>query len=825
MSRLKDYIALSTDEFENKYGDEAYDETRELARKTNYNASLVIPIMREERERRIADGATEQEADKNIRRILKRKAFSEEFISRYITALQGTKVEGFGDLIETFDITYYGEPLKASDLEGELNTKKLVIPEGMEDVIKQTIKTLNIDEKYQGAIEQILSELDKPKDMISVSYSPADIVDTINPVKTEDRKEFYDFWEEIHPLFDDLYKAVENVIRDWQGVSKELNEEGGYKEEMTLPEPLKESDEFVELEKEMIALTKLFKKMKGMNYVAEVEPLSFKLHSRHDDEIHINVIEMIKDEILSLPIFDAIDSDPGLDEEDDEVPEPSPTFEGEDDEQGGGQTNIGGTPDFDPHGNLSPNAIHQIERAEKLYKTIHHVDPLTAVAQMKNKFKRGAFTSRTYTKFIAEMESQMKDLGSMNPDMIDQLWELMEDLKEAEEELVEVSQEEYHVPLTSEMTKVLNMSREEKIDNIADIDDFHEKLLDAVQDIVETEDDKSMSPWITEFIDTRESVSSEYDLGDEAGESTPRMARYQTGKTGMPRPLGKYMDSITELLRIINEYYVVPAHSHFLPFETIPKHLDSKFLSQIKIAGPDSLYQLLEFGFYSTSAQMIDMHEINHINEYLDMMKNPTEIDMKDAVIISEKLLDVLDDIFDERFKENDKKLLSKVLVGIANKNNVEAKDITLEGESIVELSKGYSRKKHTSSYFLLIKLLRHYKDLFLKDSKKKEPMEKFYELLEGVRNPLLLSQQRDILIAHDEIRKMSDKPIHYAYKNLDDYDDINNTIDLIKSKYKQDITATDITSIVTEFDSINSISKKHGLGEEVIYHIKGLYR
>jgi len=187
--------------------------------------------------------------------------------------------------------------------------------------------------------------------------------------------------------------------------------------------------------------------------------------------------------------------------------------------------------------------------------------------------------------------------------------------------------------------------------------------------------------------------------------------------------------------------------------------------------------------------------------------------------------LDVLDDIFDERFKENDRKLLAKVLIGIANKNDVDTKDITLDGESIDSLAKGYKRSRDTSSYFLLIKLLRHYKTLFLKDPKKKKEMDEFYELLEGTRNPLLLSYQRDILIAHDEIRKMNNRPIHYAYKSLEDYDDITNTIDIVKSKYKQDITATEITSIVTELDSFNSISKKYGLGEELVYHIKGLYR
>ena len=192
--------------------------------------------------------------------------------------------------------------------------------------------------------------------------------------------------------------------------------------------------------------------------------------------------------------------------------------------------------------------------------------------------------------------------------------------------------------------------------------------------------------------------------------------------------------------------------------------------------------------------------------------------------MVTERLLEVLNDIFDERFEENDKNLLAKVLMGIADKNNIDTSGIKLQGENISELAKKYNRKD-TSSYFLLIKLMRHYKELFLKDKKKRKEMDRFYGLLEGIRNPILLSQQRDILIVHDEIRKMNNKPIHFSYRSLDDYDDMTHTINLVKSKYKQDITATDITHIVTELDSINALSKKHGLGEELIYHVKGLYR
>ena len=51
MSKIKDYIILETDEFEKKHGEEAYDDTRELARRQEFNSSLVVPQFREKREK------------------------------------------------------------------------------------------------------------------------------------------------------------------------------------------------------------------------------------------------------------------------------------------------------------------------------------------------------------------------------------------------------------------------------------------------------------------------------------------------------------------------------------------------------------------------------------------------------------------------------------------------------------------------------------------------------------------------------------------------------------------------------------------------------
>jgi len=415
---------------------------------------------------------------------------------------------------------------------------------------------------------------------------------------------------------------------------------------------------------------------------------------------------------------------------------------------------------------------------------------------------------------------------------------LSEWLEDAKDELVIDVKTEYYVPATKEMLRALDIhspdSFDEKasklIENAEELYDFHKELIILIQEIIEVDENRSVAPWITDVFDTAASTTRgvntkniKYTTSDSKEESTPQFSTFNLGSTGTARDLKDYADSITKLINIMQEYYVVPAESKFLPFADKPRFLSTSFLGKTKVIGPESLYQLVELGYYSLGAQLIDRHEVSILNKYITLFKFPTDIDMRDAILRTEEVMDVLNDVFDERFKENDKKFFAAKISKVAKENNQDISDLKLEGESIMSLAEKYNEEPN--SYYLLLKLMLSYKGMFLKDFKKENEMKKLYGLLEGLRMPLELSLQQNILIMHDDIRKMSDRPIHYRYAMLDDFDDMEETINIIKSRYKQDITATDVTSIVMELGSINGLSKKHGLSEEIIYHIKGLYR
>ena len=106
-----------------------------------------------------------------------------------------------------------------------------------------------------------------------------------------------------------------------------------------------------------------------------------------------------------------------------------------------------------------------------------------------------------------------------------------------------------------------------------------------------------------------------------------------------------------------------------------------------------------------------------------------------------------------------------------------------------------------------------------------KKETKRFLELHKTIMDRVMLSEQTKILSVHDEIRKMMGKPIYYGDCEINSYDNVNDTITLIKDIHKVELTATDITGIVSECDSLNSIAKKYGTTENVAYHVKALYR
>ena len=105
-----------------------------------------------------------------------------------------------------------------------------------------------------------------------------------------------------------------------------------------------------------------------------------------------------------------------------------------------------------------------------------------------------------------------------------------------------------------------------------------------------------------------------------------------------------------------------------------------------------------------------------------------------------------------------------------------------------------------------------------------KEPTKQAIEELADVLKSEESKIHKDILSAHDTIRKMKGLPIHYAIKKLDNFDDVQDMMETLE-KQKLDITATEINKIVNDLDSFSNISKAYGISPEQVYLIKSNFR
>ena len=837
---LKDYLRLSAEDYEDKHGDEALDDMEDRAPKFEFTESLVLPYWKQVLDNLIEEGVSEGDAKQKITTQLTKKNLSSKFVKEYMKALEGTMKEIDEDklleqieaFVQNFD--YQGKTLKLKDLESTLDITELDYRKGKLDsgILGALSHWEGLHPKFAPGIEGISDFVENRGKGGKHYYSAGDLLDTIDPKLTEDRKEFYDYWEQVYDEYEVLRTRIKDVLDIWHGKKGETL--GGFMERLEEGgAPAEENPVYEELDEEMDRLSKIYEKLtESTNYVAKVPNLSFELHSRNVDRISATVNIMLDE---ALDIWPKKGKSRSMEEDDDEPygAQDIPDYGGDEDS-------------VDPRVNEAGDATmetddktqEEIEQDElrsgiRQYKSLEEVDPLSAIAFFENKFKHGAFIRETYERLFEEARNQYDEMQILDPSMANMLEEFFEDLKEIDKEIIETKESEYHLPLVTKVIQVLNMDKDVKDPGIdyEKMSDLHFSLIEVVSDIIETPTGKSVTPMIMEYADTMMGKDWEQErlspakLQDMAAkQSTPQMRIFRGGDKGIPRDLKDYSMAMTALLESINNYYIKPAHSHFLPFLTIPTYLDSQKLSQLKMTGPDSLYQLLEFGWYSHFVTLVDMHDLRIINDFLKQMTKQ-QIDVTNIFTAAEKLLDVLGDTFHKRFHENDKRLLAKVLATTAKRNNLDIKNKRIGGDSVEELAGEYNKREHPSSYFLLIKLMNHYKSMFEKDKMKADETAEFFKLTEKQRGPLLLAEQRKIMTAHDEIRKMMKKPTYFAFGDIDDYDTVNETIDLIKSQYNHEITASDIRGIVHEFDSMNSISSKYGINEEVVYHVKALYR
>ena len=71
----------------------------------------------------------------------------------------------------------------------------------------------------------------------------------------------------------------------------------------------------------------------------------------------------------------------------------------------------------------------------------------------------------------------------------------------------------------------------------------------------------------------------------------------------------------------------------------------------------------------------------------------------------------------------------------------------------------------------------------------------------------------------------MLGKPVYYGLSKIDDYDNVSDSLDLMKSMFSVDLTAIELENIVNDFDSMQNLSTRHGIPVEGVYFLKANFR
>ena len=840
LNEMRDYLSLSRREFKLKYSNN-YKQLIDEAKTETFQAPHILANHRELFEKVVGAGGSKENAESQLIATLQKKKLSQDFIDDYvknakIKSVGGVKIESIENvwlpvIIDFFK--YEGKELTLSDLKSSLDLGELILinREQLENHSENLIGILeeHQSEIYEPGIKSLLEKINNPPETSeTVFFSTGDLIDSIDPKLTEDRKMFYDYWRDKSELWDKIVKTTHDVLKTWDKVEDITTEDEEGNQELGVKYLENIETQLEEFEDELMELEKMFQVMKKMNYIIETPPIEQSMFDARDNAIERNVSNLImhwyKTEFFpeaagfrhgEMATVDSSIDSRGYDvrQKEEESGEITST-------PSGYMEDSKSIDDEDVQLELDTARFEEV--AEDI-KRVSEVDPLYALAMTKGLFKRGGFTKDSFISMKEEIETQIEEAAELDEKLGRQLLLLLKELDEIENEISVMDRDTYHVPLTHLMGDMLKQDTKQ-------IHEFHKNFLKIISRIIEPPGDSSNIPLVWEFA---EFGGTEFIMGDGEKRVTEQdkkervmIPTFRLGYESPARPLGKFANSITDLLDLITQYYVEPGHSAFLPFKEKPEFLHHTFLTSLKLKGADSLIKTLETMFYSVSVAAIDKTELTHINNLLETFMNPKS-DISSLTTNIKRVLEVLSGRGGllPQYRENDRKYFAYILKQIADKNDENIENINFDEYPVVELAEQFDKTKHHSSFLLLHKLLDVYREQFLKNHYIKRELNTYYSLVDNLRNKLLMSEQTKILDAHDEIRKMLGKPIYYNNACIDSFENVSDTIDIIKSEYNVNLTATDIKGVVEELDSMNSIAKKYGTHEEVVYRVKAMFR
>ena len=853
---FQDFLEMDTTRFKLKYGDKEqvlYDgknptslRVKQIIRNFKQNPPVLdrkSPGKSHKRNYRQRNPDAQEKMVKEIRELFNTKGMSADGINVYLNKLRDVGAKGKDVVPEHF--LYNGRPLtlrrlKMQNIDGEnLShksnvTQELLIAtvEDLERLIpgNQNLAALRY---YAETTEDKQTPTEKPEE---VEYLPDLAIGSFDLELVSRREEIYEYWGK-------RYLKMKEVL----DISKEIVDE--YDKNNKYYEMLDDDMGSEQTDKSFRNTLKILngKGSEGdgedwthpNNYIMAIEATRVKVGELNRGRIH-EVVRIWFDEITRVKHGITGGADWGRDSDD--TAQVSGWQEGQTLEEADQITATGEvTETLNELEQSVKDAAKEEGRWERLLSDDIWVDPLLFYLIENNKIELGAFTriemkdaERHLQRRVRRMKAWVREYRD-DESVVDGLGEYIKKIKDRASNAK--AGEFYHVPLSPEM---VHLEFKTKIDDsiIKKHQDFlkaiHRMLIDPNESTKFRAPQYQTGPRIKERSSAIPSETFPEPYGVTGMEGTIAQLREMDEQTKMPKLFKK-------LIKAIEDYYLDPSRSQFYPFEKGKSgdmfadmeisDLRNTLEANWKTKGKKGAWKgtaVMARAWADAGTDMITYSELTNITLYLKAQKR---YDGNNFPLLYDKAIDAyyaLESVTDKQLTNLNKIWFAYHLDLLARKNGNNIKGRKFMGEFILELKDQY--KKELDDYPMKeIQTILESKSGFRSKGPHDRPIDK--KKIRAVNDFLKWTKvtksdvEIDILLAHDTIRKMLGKPIYYALGSIDDFDDVNNTIDVIKKANNVELMPVEIENIVNEFDSHQSLSKKYGLSEEVIYRVKAMYR
>ena len=746
------------------------------------------------------------------------------------TSIKESQKEALDDILINFtyrnkkvttNILKKNTPFAVSDLginkeESVYFKDKNLMNTHMKQLEKRISEWPNLESKLEPFIRKLKSLQISGKDEIKTMH-PDMLIGRLSLKRLESRKEIYKYWREAHDDFNKYIEAQDEFHRILKEKLKFIGEQANDEKVMSkinanfkeyFDSKLEKSDNYIiEIPSKNIDVDD--KSVQAMILLSEF----LKMYMMQADSKLSHGFEMKEGEKYGTGSatggedrYDGAEWNPDIKIERDII---SP----DKDERTLAEQ---ATMEVGQKSRVPKDAVTSIFGDIKSIKSLKRVDPLFLYAWEKGAFGRVPLFKKDVAsiKRMVKMTAKRIDIF-LEPSELDKLDDYFEELYEAATDFKDT--DKFYLPLTP------------KVADLAERDDVNERFkklqehFNALKKMMSLGGMKDKA-WPTSG---RTRQKTHLPGKDKAPTSHYEVfaGRDKKGKNVLDI-IGEFTNEYEDYMEALVEAFVIPLSSKHMPFDDEVEFLEEHQMRILRdeMKHPDAFASLL-MRYHDLESATISVTGLKRLTKLMETISKPA-LQRRLVTLVDEmgNAAEELEEVFNFDHDRDIYIHFGKILQEIKEKNNID-ETIDFKGKTTEEWAKKYDPKK-TYPLDALESHLRAHKSTYESDVrfKRHRVIRKFFAALDSF-DIVKMDLEAEVLIAHDNIRKMLNKPVYYNTSKVDNYDHVNYAIEVAKEDFKVELNATEIETIVGEFNSMEEIASKHGITQETVYFLKANFR